>query len=170
MRKLTLYLSVVCIALSSCVSERLYEHTSQVADITYVSRPYHDKYGDIYYHTYAYFVLENGLEIPMPDNFNPGTAELCIGKTVTYYTYNKSEYKQQIVTTPTTPSEDDSAEGYKYICQKKYISDNKYIIKYYTKTNYAIKTVEVSGDVYERAKEGYYMETEDIEPFIQQRK
>lgn len=157
---------------SACMPEKqLYEKTSKIIDITYECIPYYDKDYNMHYNTFTRFVLENGISIPTPENFNPCNPECYIGKTVTYWTQTYYERTVQQQQTSTIPSEKESVKEYEYICHKKYItSDNKYMIKYYTKTNGAIKTVQVSTEAYERAREGFYMETEDIEPFINQKK
>ena len=158
--------------LSACVPEEqlttMKTEKSKIVDITYDYRKTYVSNVGWIGKTTAYFVLENGRTVPMPDNFSPTSSDQYIGKTITYdyLTLKKDEHQPS-----NTPSENESAEGYKYICYKKYItSDNKCMIKYYTKTNNAIKTVQVGTEAYERAREGYYMETEDIEPFIQQKK
>lgn len=164
MKKMSILLFALSIIFSSCVPEqRLLEKKSKIVDITYVSVPiYNKERGNYYLQTYAYFVLADGKEVPMPVNFNPSSPEQYIGKTITYSYWSKEQLREKTI------PEENLGEGYKYICYKKYItSDNKCMIRYYTKTNKTIKTVQVSTEVYEHAREGFYIETEDIEPFIQ---
>ena len=167
MKKLYILFLALSLFFLSCVPElHLQTKQSKIVDITYDYRvTYVNNVGWVG-KTKAYFVLEDGHIIPMPDNFNPSSLEQYVGKTITYDYWGKVEQRSNF-----TPPEGASSEGYKYICYKKYItSDNKCMIRYYTKTSNAIKTVQVSTEVYEHAKEGYYIETEEIEPFIQLKK
>ena len=165
----------VALILSSCVQYNWVTKESKIVDITYYCEPHFyqriDKYGSHTYYkseTLAYFVLENGVKVPMPKNFNPSLPEQYIGKTMTY-TYD-SNIKLVESSTPAADEQIEESDNYKYICDKKYMSENKCMIRYCTKSNPALKTVQVSEEVYNHAREGFYLETEEFEPFVQKKK
>lgn len=171
MKKFSFLFFSLCVLLSSCTPEHLYVKTSEIKDVVYETRPVYDKNHGYLYFTHARFLLDDGMTVPVPDNFSPVSPETYVGKRIDVYYWSTEQLKSTVQETESsTPSEDQSADGYKYICYKKYVSDGKFMIKYYTKSNTAIKTVEVTGDVYSRAKEGFYMETEDFEPFVKPKK
>lgn len=149
--------------------------TSRIVDITYESSPHYLKDYGYVLRTYAYFKLEDGKEVPLPINFNPSSPEQYIGKTITYSYWSSSQLRESQTTSQTsgqnaTTTSEWGENNYKYICEKKYMNEGKYIIRYYTKTNPAIKSVLVSEDVYRSAREGFYLETDSFEPFLQKKK
>lgn len=170
---ITLFI-LLAFVLSSCVSYNWVTKESKIVDITYYCEPVFFKDGTYKSETLAYFVLENGVKVPMPKNFNPSLPEQYIGKTMTY-TYRSDVKLEESITSVATAmatavdEQTGDNNNYYYVCQKKIISDNNYMIKYYTKSNPAVKTVQVSKEVYDHAREGFFMETEEFEPFVQKK-
>lgn len=168
MRKCLFLMFFVVLILSSCVSERKWiTQEAKIVDITYYCEPVFYRDGTYKSETLAYFVLDNGVKVPMPKNFNPSLPEQYMGKTMTY-TYS-SNIKLEESSTPAADEQGDT-NNYKYICVKKYMSEKKCIIRYCTKSNPALKTVQVSEEVYNHAREGFYLETDEFEPFVQKKK
>ena len=60
-------------------------------------------------------------------------------------------------------SPDDYSE---YVCYKKYESQGKYYLKYYSEKSSAIRTITVGRDVYYRLYEGQPILKSDIEPYL----
>ncbi|MBO7587001.1 MAG: hypothetical protein J6T13_07475 [Bacteroidales bacterium] len=183
---------LLSVTLLSCYTYHTEVSRSQIKDIIYVTSE-----GSGSAVTQAYFLLENGEIVPLPINFNPSTPESYIGKTHIYEHLVKGDAEVTNTTSLTQRNiyeyfvegeesqtrnqsmdqqpQNQSAVTYKpedyseYICQKKYISDGKYYLRVFTDKNHAIKTIQVSAEVYHRVQERSYVLKMDIEKYIKKK-